>query len=85
MIDDRRGVKLAGTASIKNDKVLARNGSANLEEAAYKLLNANVALRGAIRTLCERYPELVVLANNLPITNGEHPYLRIKKARWPLQ
>ncbi len=54
--------------------------SADLEDAGYKLIRASAALDKSIQVLIKNYPDLVILANRLPMVNGEHPYLRIKQA-----
>jgi CheY-like chemotaxis protein len=57
-----------------------RRLSADLEDAGYKLLRASAALDNAMQVLIKNYPDLVILANQLPMVNGQHPYLRIEQA-----
>jgi len=54
----------------------------DLKKAGYKVVKANTALHKAIRVLSETYPDLIILANKLPMVNREHPYPRILRASY---
>ena len=59
-----------------------RKVSPDLEDAGSKLMRASTALDKAIQILIKDYPKLAILANKLPMLNGQHPYLRIKQAAY---
>ena len=75
----RGSIRPANISSIEKDEALAKSVVPDLEEAVNKLVKANAALHEAIRILSEIHPSLVILADKLPIVNGEHPYLQIRK------
>ena len=54
--------------------------SVDFEDAGYKLIRASATLDKAMQVLIKNYPDLVILANKLPMMDGQHPYLRIKQA-----
>jgi len=72
-------LKPANISSIEKDEALAKSVVPDLEGAVNKLVKAEVSLREAIQVLSEVRPNLITMANKLPIVNGEHPYLRIRK------
>ena len=61
---------------------LGKRVSADLEDAGYKLVRASSALDKAVQVLIENYPDLVILADKIPMMDGQHPYLRIMKAAY---
>jgi len=75
----RRSIKPANISCIEEDEAVAKSVAPDLEQAVNKLVKANVALYEATRVLSEIHPNLIILANKLPIVNGEHPYLQIRK------
>lgn len=55
--------------------------AAALEEAGYQVVKANSALDG-LKKLYEAYPDVVILARELPMLHGEEPCLRIRQASY---
>ncbi|MFH1032797.1 MAG: response regulator transcription factor [Chloroflexota bacterium] len=66
---------------IEEDYKLALKIEAALEEAGYQVVKANSALDG-LKRLYESYPDLVILARELPMLHGEEPCLRIRQASY---
>jgi len=52
-----------------------------LEEAGYKVVMAGDGLDG-LKKLYEAYPDLIILAKELPMVDGEDSYLRIRQASY---
>ena len=67
-------IKQAGILLIEKDAALALKIAAALEEAGYQVVKANSALDG-LKKLYEVYPDLVILARELPMLYGEEPLL----------
>jgi len=64
---------------IEKDEVLAGKEAAALEEAGYKVVRATDVFDG-IKKLYEAHPDLIILAMELPVVNGEDSFLRIRQA-----
>ena len=64
---------------IEKDEALAVEAAAALEEAGYKVVTAADA-RDGLKKLYEAYPDLIIVAMELPMVNGEDSYLRIRQA-----
>lgn len=52
-----------------------------MEEAGYKVVKVADALDG-LKKLYEAYPDLIIMARELPMVNGEDPCLRIRQASY---
>jgi len=74
-------IKPARILLIENDEALAVKAAAALEEAGYKVVRASNALDG-LKKLYEAYPDLIIMARELPMVNGEEPCLRIRQASY---
>ncbi len=74
-------MKPAHILLIENDEALAAKAAAALEEAGYKVVKARDALDG-IKKLYQAYPDLIIMAKELPIEDGEEPYIRIRQASY---
>ena len=66
---------------IEKDETLATKEAEALEEAGYKVVRAADALEG-VKKLYESYPDLIVMARELPEEHEEDPYLRVRKASY---
>ena len=67
--------------AIEKDEALAVKAATALEEAGYKVVRAADAL-DELKKLCEACPELIIVARELSMVNGEDPYLRIRQASY---
>ena len=74
-------IKSARILLIEKDKTLAVKIAVALEEAGYQIATANDALDG-LKKLYEAYPDLVIVARELPMLDGEEPCLRIRQASY---
>jgi len=52
-----------------------------LEEAGYTVVRTTDALEG-LKKLYEAYPDLIIVAKELPMVNGEDPCLRMRQASY---
>jgi len=59
--------------------------SPDLEYACFKFRQASNALDKTMRVLIKNYPHLVILANKLPVADGQNPYLGIRQAAYLYQ
>lgn len=75
-------IKPVNISFIKKGEALAEKGAPDLEKAGYKAAKANAVLHKAIKVLSETYPDLIIIANKLPMVNREHPYSRIRRASY---
>lgn len=66
---------------IESDEALAAEEAAALEEAGYTVVRTDDALDG-LKKLYEAYPDLVIMARELPMVDGEDPCLRIRQASY---
>ena len=66
---------------IEKDETLAVKVSAALEEAGYTVVRTVDALDG-LKKLYEAYPDLIIVARELPMVKGEDPCLRIRQASY---
>ena len=73
-------IKVADIFTTDKIGALGEKAFPNLQEASYKLVSASTALDKAIKGLIEQYPDLGILADKLPLVNGQHPYVRIRQA-----
>ncbi len=64
---------------IEQDKVLQVRIVAALEGAGFKVTAASEALDG-LKKLYETYPDLIIMAKDLPMVNGEDSCLRVRQA-----
>ena len=74
-------IKPAHILLIEKDEALAVKIAAALEEAGHKVVRASDALDG-LKKLYEAYPDLVIMARELPMLDGEEPCLRIRQASY---
>ncbi len=79
----RRGdvIKPARILLVEKDKALAEKAAAALEEAGYKVVRASDTLDG-LKKLYQAYPDLIIMARELPMVNEEEPYFRIRQASY---
>jgi len=73
-------IKVADILTTDKIEALDKKAFPNLREASYKLVRAITTLDKAIKGLIEQYPDLGILADKLPMVNGQHPYARIRQA-----
>ena len=66
---------------IESDEALAVAEATALEEAGYTVARATDA-RDGLKKLYEAYPDLVIMARELPMVDGEDPCLRIRQASY---
>ncbi len=66
---------------IEKDSASAAKIAAALQEAGLEVLKASDAL-GGLRKLYEAHPDVVIMTRELPMLNGEEPYLRIRQASY---
>lgn len=66
---------------IEKDEVLAVEVVTALEEAGYVVVRTADALDG-LKKLYEAYPDLIIVASELPMVKGEDPCLRIRQASY---
>lgn len=66
---------------IEDDEIIAGRVSAFLEEAGYEVIRAVDATAG-LAMLYEKRPDLVIMADSLPVLNGEDPCLRLRQASY---
>ena len=64
---------------IEQDEALALEVGAALEEAGYTVVKTRDAYDG-LKKLYEGYPDLIILARELPMVAGEDPCLRVRQA-----
>ena len=66
---------------IEKDEALAVEVVTALEEAGYTVVRTADALDG-LKKLYEAYPDLIIMAKELPMVNREDPCLRIRQASY---
>ena len=66
---------------IEKDEALAVKAAAALEEAGFEVVRTTDALEG-LKKLYEAYPDLIIVARELPKVDGEDPCLRIRQASY---
>lgn len=66
---------------VEQDKALAVKAAAALEEAGYNVVTASDAFDG-LKKLYQVCPDLIVVARELPMVNGEDPWLRMRQASY---
>jgi DNA-binding response OmpR family regulator len=66
---------------IEQDEALQVRIGAALEGAGFKVTTANDTL-GGLKSLYESYPDLVIMARDLPMVSGEEPCLRLRVASY---
>ena len=64
---------------IEQDEELALEVAAALEEAGYMVVRSGNA-RDGLKKVYQAYPDLIILARELPMVNGEDPCLRVRQA-----
>jgi DNA-binding response OmpR family regulator len=64
---------------IEKDEALAGKEAAALEEAGYEVARAIDVFDG-LKKLYEAYPDLIILAMELPVVSGEDAFLQIRQA-----
>jgi DNA-binding response OmpR family regulator len=64
---------------IEQDEELAQEVAAALEEAGYIVVRTDDT-RDGLRKLYQAYPDLIILARESPMVNGEDPCLRVRQA-----
>ena len=64
---------------IEKDEALAVKAIAALEEAGYKVVRVTDTLDG-LKQLYEAYPDLIIVAADMPMVNGEDACLQIRQA-----
>ena len=64
---------------IEQDEELALEVTAALEEVGYTVVRTGDT-RDGLRKLYQAYPDLIILARELPMVNGEDPCLRVRQA-----
>jgi two-component system KDP operon response regulator KdpE len=64
---------------MEQDEELALEVATALEEAGYTVVRTNDT-RDGLRQLYEACPDLIILARELPMLNGEDPCLRVRQA-----
>ena len=74
-------IKPARILVIEKDEALAVKAAVALEEAGFKVTRTADALDG-LKKLYEAYPDLIIVARELPMVNGEDPCLRIRQASY---
>lgn len=74
-------MKSACILIIEKDEALAVKVAAALEEAGYTVVTTSDA-RDGLKKLYEAYPDLIIVARELPMVNGEDPCLRIRQASY---
>lgn len=66
---------------VEKDEALRLKAAGALESAGYEVAIAVDALDG-LKKLYETYPDLIIVARELPRVNGEDAYLRIRQASY---
>ncbi len=68
---------------IEKDEATAAQTGATLEKAGFEVVTA-VGARDGLRKLIEAYPDLIVMAQELPPVDGEDACLRIRQSSYIL-
>ncbi len=63
------------------DEAVGIRVAAALEGAGYQVVRATNALEG-LKELYQRRPDLIIMARELPMVNGEEAYLRLRQASY---
>ena len=63
---------------VEKDEALAARITEALTDEGYKVAVAKDAL-GGLKNIYEAYPDLVIMARELPIVNGGDPYIRMRQ------
>lgn len=71
-------MKPARILIVEKDEVLVAKIAEALTDEGYEVVVANDALDG-LKNIYEAYPDLVIMARELPIVNGENPYIRMRQ------
>jgi len=74
-------IKPAHILFIDNDEASAVKAAAALKKAGYKVVRVSGTLDG-LKKLYQAYPDLIIMAGELPLVNGKEPYFRIRQASY---